>query len=295
MSTSTRRLGYYSVQFYYKDDIFFKKEEFIKFLNEINGMEDIKKVIQDPKTNKAIILDKIIKHTANDVDVYKLIFRSCKYNHSPQYMSSIDGQVRDSDKQLFEGENELTHVVMKITDDEVFTIHEERRSGVLIGALIKYMNKLLKMYHEKYTVTENERYGLTYTLITHDDFEDSLNAIGTINMAEIYIDKRILGSEFFSLMDPVESVKEDFVCTIKAKKSESLIKSSIKKLFSRISTSGTEIKRIRVRGKDVDKLNVVIDSMNLKRVDEIVVNLNKDGTVNSDSIFKKMMEIIKDY
>ncbi len=42
-------------------------------------------------------------------------------------MSSIDGSERASDKKPYEGEKELTHMCMKITSVEAFTIFEDRK------------------------------------------------------------------------------------------------------------------------------------------------------------------------
>lgn len=59
-----------------------------------------------------------------------------------------------------------------------------------------------------------------------------------------------------------------------------------------MTTEGTEIKRIRLRGKDVNQMSVVIDSLNAKRKDEVYVELDQSGIVISSSIFSKMEEAI---
>ncbi|MFE9079836.1 hypothetical protein [Bacillus mobilis] len=79
--------------------------------------------------------------------VIEIIFKSCKYNHSPDYMSRVDGTVRPSNKQLDEGEKELTHLCMKVSTLETEVILEERRSGVTINEIAKYINRCIRLYN----------------------------------------------------------------------------------------------------------------------------------------------------
>lgn len=44
-----------------------------------------------------------------------MVFKSYKYNHSHDYMSSIDGSEHPTDKKIVEGDKELTHVMMNVT------------------------------------------------------------------------------------------------------------------------------------------------------------------------------------
>ena len=60
----------------------------------------------------------------------------------------------------------------------------------------------------------------------------------------------------------------------------------------KLGTEGTITNRIRIHAKDIDKLDVVIDSVGEKKVDEITVELNDNGTVNSHSIFAKIEELM---
>ena len=59
-----------------------------------------------------------------------------------------------------------------------------------------------------------------------------------------------------------------------------------------MTTGGTEISRIRVRGKDINKMSVTIDSLDGKKVDEVTVNLQENGIVDSYSFFSKIEELL---
>ena len=79
---------------------------------------------------------------------------------------------------------------------------------------------------------------------------------------------------------------------MKAKPRQSLAKRGIEKVFTALTTGGTEISRIRVRGKDINKMSVTIDSLNGKKVDEVTVNLQENGIVDSYSLFSKIEELL---
>ena len=62
--------------------------------------------------------------------------------------------------------------------------------------------------------------------------------------------------------------------------------------YIKMATAGTKVTRIRLRGKDVNQMSVVIDSLNAKRKDEVYVELDQSGIVISSSLFAKMEEAI---
>ena len=57
----------------------------------IKGVSAQELLVRDSKQNKAISIESIKEETKQGLHVYKVIFKSCKYNHSPDYMSSLDG------------------------------------------------------------------------------------------------------------------------------------------------------------------------------------------------------------
>ena len=56
----------------------------------------------------------------------------------------------------------------------------------------------------------------------------------------------------------------------------------------------TRAKRMRMYAKDENNMNTIIDTNMVKRIEEITVDLKKDGTVNSDSIFNKMEGLLEE-
>ncbi len=76
------------------------------YINILTGAD---KTIRIEKYKKAISIETISTDIVAGGYLVKIIFKSCKYNHNPKYMSSIDGSERDSNKQSEEGDKEKTH------------------------------------------------------------------------------------------------------------------------------------------------------------------------------------------
>lgn len=290
MSISRRKITYYSIEFMQEDHNFFNEDLFCKFMRYLREMNNADRIFNDINTNKAIDFNSISEETKQGIHMFKISFKSCKYNHSPDYMSSIDGSERHSDKKLEEGEKELTHVCIKINSNEAYTIFEQRRNGVSVYGMIQFFNAQLKNFLETQEITEN--FYLFASVIPADDFLTALETVDRIRAAEIYTEKEIIGSEFLNLMPLDASMKDELVISVKAKRKESLAKRSVKQAFQSIFSEGTKIKRIRLYAKDTEKLDVVLDSIGDKKVDEITVELNENGTVNTYSIFSKIEELM---
>lgn len=287
MSIVDRKIGFYN--FIYKkhrtNEEYFDKQHFLTFFNNIQSLDYIMNV---PRINKAISIEWINISQINYQDVIEIIFKSCKYNHSPDYMSSVDGSVRPSNKQLFEGEKELTHLCMKVTSLEAEVILEERRSGVTINEIVKYINKCLRVYNGQNQIANN--FKLEYGIVPSEDFITSLDHMTKVKVAEVYKHKRILGSEALNLLNREDlSMKEDIIITMKAKTGESLGKSFLKRTFEAIGED-IETKRIRIYGTDEDNKGIKLDSDMMKRLDFVKTELNENGIVNSGSVFNKMIE-----
>ena len=93
-------------------------------------------------------------------------------------------------------------------------------------------------------------------------------------------------------MELDDNSQDDIVMQIKAKRKHSLTKNSVQQAFNRLVSSESRLKRIRIRAKDNQNMNVILDSISAKKKQEITVNLMENGTVDSYSIFSKMEEIL---
>lgn len=290
MSTQRRKLSYYGIDFLSGDQHHFNPQLFCEFLLYLNNLPAQNKLFNDEKTKKAVALSSLRDEIKEGIHLYKIVFKSCKYNHSPDYMSSRDGSERVSDKRLDEGDKELTHMCMRIDGHEAYTVFEDRRNGVTIGGVISYFNRHLKDFLRVKMMEDN--FYLWAGVVPPDDFMTALDNAARISVADIFVDKSVLGSDYLNLMELDASSRDDLVMTLKSKPRKSLPKRAVQSTFRKISTSGTVVNRIRLYGKDINKMNIMIDSLHQKKVEEITVDLLPNGVVDTYSIFAKIEEVL---
>lgn len=275
MSNSLRKIEYYGICFW---DCGVEYEDSGKLLELIESLND-SYIYDDEKSKKFWRLDsKSLKG-----NVFKLIFKSGKYNHSPNYISRLNGNERTSDKDLNEGECEKTHLVIDISSSSL--IIESRKSGISAFNVIKYINSFCKTNSLDFPMIKAIK-------DLNNDFLENLDSLTRVQSVELFVEKSILGSEYMNLTEPTEESQEEVTITIKAQRKKTLSLTQIKEKFKKIGLQGEKTKRIRVRGRDEDNINVLLDSLNQYKVEWINVRLNGDGTVNSNSFFEKINELI---
>lgn len=275
MSLSLRKIEFYGIYFYNKESEYEDRDNLIRLIESF----DKNFIFDDAKSNKFWRLDSVNRKN----DLFYLIFKSGKYNHSPNYISRLDGVERVSDKNLYEGECEKTHVVINVKESTL--IIEYRRSGVSSAAFVRYVNKFIrdeKIQLDKIKVVKELK----------QDFLNNLNSLKTIQNIQLYVKKEIIGSEYMNLIEPTENTQEEVIVTVKAERKKTLAIENIKNIFNKIGTKGQVTKRIRVNGRDSDNINVLLDSLNQSKFEQIYVELDEKGVVDSTSYFEKVSEII---
>lgn len=290
MSSSTRKVGHYAIWLEKEDgEKFFNTDVFSKYLDEILQVKGENRIFR--KNNTAIDIE---KHRVDRKNNIRIIFKSCKYNHSPNYMSSKDGEERETQKKLFEGEKEITHMLIQAAavddcQEDTCVIFEERRSGVSFANAVKYINSNL----EKLQNNQEQKVILKYAYIPSLDFLESLNNSKRITGADIFVERKILGSEYLNLMDEDESVSEEVVIAVKAKRKMDLGNLIRNRFLDIQTTRNREIKRIRLHCKDDNNNNVILDTLEGRKTESVEVELLESGIVESASLFSKMEEILE--
>lgn len=303
MSTARRKVGYYNLVFC--KDIedgkkFFDEDIFLKFLEYINSLDQKQKMQNNRSQKKVIKFDSAIKSkiTFNE-DIkkteyisYKALFKSCKYEHVPKLMDSDTGNEREGDKKQTEGEVEKTHLYLTVKKDEVMVIAEERKSGVSMKAITSYLNKMFRKYCKNIKIKKD--CSIVCGLVQNEDFIKTLENMERVIAAELYIDKKILGSESLNLLNRQDrNLRRDVMISMKSKNSMSLGKHNLKELYNQIIGKGSKITKIRIYGKDDNKKDISIDSEIMKRADYINAQLDSKGIVITSSIFAEMEDSMK--
>ena len=87
MSTQKRKISYWSFDFLSGDEHCFDPEVFCGFMAYLKSVDSQRLLHRDEKQNKAIALESIHEEVKQGLRLYKVIFKSCKYNHSPDYIA----------------------------------------------------------------------------------------------------------------------------------------------------------------------------------------------------------------
>ena len=211
MSLSLRKIEFYGIYFYNKESEYEDTDNLIRLIESF----DKNFIFDDAKSNKFWRLDSVNRKN----DLFYLIFKSGKYNHSPNYISRLDGVERVSDKNLDEGECEKTHVVINVKESTL--IIEYRKSGVSSAAFVRYVNKFIrdeKIQLDKIKVVKELK----------QDFLNNLNSLKTIQNIQLYVKNEIIGSEYMNLIEPTENTQEEVIVTVKAERKKTLAIENIK-------------------------------------------------------------------
>lgn len=295
MSSENRKIGFYNFIFQkygIEEEKYFDKDMFKNLLDYVFSLPEVDKIIRIEKYKKAISIDSATTDIVTGGYLIKVIFKSCKYNHNPEYMSSVDGSERASDKRNEEGEKEKTHLCIKINNLEAKVILEERRSGVAITSITDYLNNKLREYLLQQGITRN--FKLVYGIIPMRDFLVELADLNKIKIAEVFTHKQMLGSDGQNLIEREDTaMKSEIVITAKAKPKESLAKRTIKGLYDSITAEDGKVSRVRIYGSDGEGNAVKLDSLIIKKLEYVIADLDANGTVNTSSIFTGMMDILE--
>ena len=147
MSKNNRRLSYWTVNFINQQgEQSFDDSLFIDFLQYVINLDSKRLLINDRRNYRAEALKNLKLEKVDSFTICKMVMKSCKYNHSPDLMSSEDGTERPSNKTLSEGDEELTHLCIRVDSKEANIVYEQRVSGMSFSRFIAYLNRFFKAY-----------------------------------------------------------------------------------------------------------------------------------------------------
>lgn len=297
MSVEKRKIDFYSFLFNEyvnnENNEYWKREDFDLILKYIESLPVVNRLIKDQKSKKSYYLSDI--EYSDDIRCLK--FKSCKFGHCPPIMDSDTAFERPTDKKMNEGEQENTHLVIRLDEFEGVVILEARKSGVTIGKIVRYFNEMFERYFKENPKSSDPNYSLniTYMIIPIKDFDTALNDMSKLKFADIYIHKDFIGSELNSLVpeeDPY--IKDDLILTIKSKRGENLMVRTVKEIYNKLSDTSNGISRVRIHGTNTSGASQILDSNIIKRTEKIEAELSDNGLISTGSIFNKMIEILKD-
>lgn len=255
-----------------------------------------KKRFYDIKNSKFCYLDVLQSEVIDaNVSIYKCIFESAKNEFRPLLINKKTGAKRKNPKELSEGDIERTHFLVRIdkSQKEVYAFAERNSDGITINNFVNYVKCFSKQYCEK--VKLSNRFSIFPMHIPRADFMTELELLERTASADIYFSKQLLGSKYLGFSNRTTSIKEEVMITVKSNIRES-IKEFAVDAFNVANVAKSKISRIRIRGIDQNKNEVMLDTMALCKSDYVSVEVNQDtGELNSTQLFTGLLAIANSF
>lgn len=296
MKTKETKINYYSIlkrlyktkrqeenEEVYFDEIFYKMDK-IKKLSKANRTYDL-------KGDKFCLLDSV----SFDTDYCFGYFKSARNEFRPNLIDRKTLKERNSPKAKSEGDVEKTHfLIKKDSSGEIILFLEHNHNGITINNFINYLQK----YSKEIDVKDKSpnRYKLVFSIIAKHNFLTELEHMQRAKIAEIYIDKQLLGNEALNFSDRIVPIKQDIKLIAKADWKADLTKFGVD-LFNKLNgKKDYGINRIRIYGEDENGNNTYIDTNFMGRNDFINANLDEDtGEIITQDFVKDLIIISEDF
>ena len=282
--TKEKGIGYFIINFSNAQGKYFNSTVFTSFINDFQKTIPTERQQDYKEKEKAINLETLEERSG----IYHMIFKSCKYNYSPNYMSKNDGSERESDKEMYEGDKVLTHACMKICETGAYIALEQNKFGVQYYLLAEY----LQHYMNNVDSSIKMEIGILADKDIYKIIEDA-RRITSIQVESDY--KSIISDEYKNLITDENCMKEDITLSLRAERGKSLDSRFARTLVDRtrniINRNG--VNRVRIYVKDKNGMTVILDTLQDSIKDNVKVTLNRDGTVDSQDILIRIERLLQ--
>lgn len=220
------------------------------------------------------------------------VMESARSSFRPMLINKKDGQKRDNPRGLNEGDIERTHFMIAVYPNEVRLFLEFNYSGVRVNNFVNYLKYFLKEYLKKERKTD---YSIDHFEIAPSSYSSQLQSAVKASGIEVYLDKKILGSDALSFSNRTVAVKRDVVLSISSKRNED-IKTLVWDILAAFKDKEKNISRVRVRAKNPDNHDVIIDTQAMCEKSVFRIELNEDtGELNSQQVFQELTRIAESF
>lgn len=231
-----------------------------------------KKRFYNLKNDKFCFLDNL----SIDQNFLSGFFKSARNEFRPNLINKTTGNERKNPKEKTEGDIEKTHFVIRVdnTNNEVYLFLEHNHTGISIQNVINYLNKFGREYASTNNI--NSRFSVFHQMIARNNFLTELDKLERTKIAEIHVDKQILGNDFLNFSNRTISIQKDILLKVKAERSED-IKNFAVDVYNKFSGKKNDsISKIRIRGQDENGNETFIDTSFMGQVDFIPAKLDDD-------------------
>lgn len=223
--------------------------------------------------------------------LFRGLFKSGRNEFRPNLINKRTGEERKNPKLIIESEIDKTHFLIKIdkTEKEVYIFFERNFHGITVQNFTNYLKYFLYKYIE---VTGQKRnYSIFHYNIGVDNFLTALENFNRTTQAEVFFDKKLLGSEALKFSNRTVSLKKDIILTTKATKGESITEVAVD-FYNLLQAKKSPVSRVRIKGVDNNKNEILLDTELLTQADFFKVDADSEtGEANTAQIYTGLKNI----
>lgn len=285
MASKKRNIGFYMLRT--TDEEHMIQMSIMDLLESLRQQSNIEKTLDYPNS-KFGYLDSI-QYLADNTRI-RLIFKSATHSYRPPLTNRENLAERSNPKAFTEGDTDKTHIVMKVlNNNDVIFVLEKFKNSITINQFIKYLNVKGR------EMDEPERFKFKYDVILKDDFLEEITSLDRVVSADLFIDKQILGGAAMNYSGRTSTIQNEIVLGIKASRRES-IKNYVEDTIAKFNGGETQIRRIRVTGRNSDNNEVSFSTDYIEKKEYVFVDFNTDtGVCDSSSVIAEMEAVLINY
>ena len=278
-----------------KEQPFFLIENVLDFVGKYKTNDKIKK-FYELKDNKFCFIDSVKRESFGETEtVYYGIFKSARSEFRPNLINRRTGNERQNPKEKSEGDIEKTHFLVKISrkDNDVYLFLEKNYWGVSPTIFVNYLTRFTQEYLSQNE--EKKNFSIYRTDIMMNNFLTEVERLSRTSLAEVFFDKKLLGSDALNFSNRTVSLRKDLILTAKATAKESITEVCID-FWNKMQQKDSLISRVRIKGVDENKNAVLLDTSLFCKQEFITVDINSEtGEVNSTQLLSKLKDMSKDF
>lgn len=243
---------------------------------------------RDLDGNKFAFMDTFSRPEENLVTI---LFKNAKHSYRAPLLNRNTVEERENPKTMDEGEQMKTHIVLKLVEGSIIALIECGNNLMTANNIVDYLDFGLLSLNETLEEEHKIQGHFTFDMMPRDDFREMLYNMSRVTCASIYYDKTVLGSEAFEFANISESMQDDIVVQLKAKRKKSIL-DSLYHFVDKHNNGNGRVKRIRVVGRTNNNNETIIDTGFIIKKEFVEVNQNEDtGEFNSLDMFASIKDL----
>lgn len=183
-----RKIGFYYITLK-KGDLELPTYEPMRFLLEYLVSLDRTQRKKDFDGSKFAFVDEY----SLEEGLITVLFKSAKHSYRAPLLNRNTVEARENPKTMEEGEQMKTHMVVKNMEDSVIALIETGSNLLTGNNIVEYFNYLISCYNANVPDDEKIEGHFSLSMMPSDDFREVLGSLTRVTIANVFIEKRLLG------------------------------------------------------------------------------------------------------